>query len=63
MSTEHPGGMGLSEALLEQIRERCIQAALDGYEDAGMAGLCEEGRWEAAISAIRRAQLGDLADS
>lgn len=49
--------------LVERLRERCIQAALDGYEDAGLSGLCGEGRWEAAISAIRRADLEDLASS
>ncbi|MEQ8799671.1 MAG: hypothetical protein RJQ08_05725 [Salinisphaeraceae bacterium] len=40
--------------LAERVREACIDAALAGYEDAAMAGLCHEGCWEAAISAIRR---------
>jgi len=38
----------------EKVKAACIQAALDGYEDAAMSGLCHEGAWEAAISAIRR---------
>src|SRR5262245_51258413 len=39
--------------LAETVRQRCVAAALEGYEDAGVRGLCEEGRFEAAISAIR----------
>jgi hypothetical protein len=42
---------------VERIREALIRAALDGYEQAGISGLCEEGRWEAAISAMRRIDL------
>lgn len=43
--------------LAERIREACVEAALDGYQDAAMAGLCDEGAQEAAISAIRRLDL------
>lgn len=39
--------------LAEAVRQACIQAALDGYQDAGMSGLCHEGAWEMAIDAIR----------
>jgi hypothetical protein len=39
--------------LAEAIRAACLQAALDGYEDARMDGLCHEGAWENAIEAIR----------
>ena len=45
------------EADLEAVREACIRAAVDAYEDAGIQGLCAEGRWEAAIAAIRRLDL------
>ncbi|MEX0609338.1 MAG: acetyltransferase [Balneolaceae bacterium] len=41
----------------EQIREACIKAAREGFIDASISGLCEEGAMEAAISAI---QLLDL---
>lgn len=44
-------------ALAEQVRELCVEAALAGYEDAALSGLCDEGRLEAAISAIRRLDL------
>lgn len=46
--------------LAERIREACISAAQDGYEDASMAGLCGEGALEVAISAMRRLALDDL---
>lgn len=41
----------------EALRDACIQAALDGYERAAMSGLCAEGAWEAAISAMRMVDI------
>ena len=38
----------------EAVRQACIAAALAAYEDAGVQGLCHEGRFETAISAIRQ---------
>jgi hypothetical protein len=35
-------------------------AKLQAYEDAGIQGLCAEGRWEAAISALRTVELAPL---
>lgn len=54
-SANHQDYKELSEPhqLAETIRAACIQAALDGYEDASMSGLCHEGAWELAIDAIR----------
>lgn len=49
--------------LAARVREACVQAAVNGYQDAAMAGLCEEGAEEAAISAIRRVNLRDIVDS
>ena len=37
----------------ESIRRALLEAALDAWEDAGVRGLCAEGRWEAAVEAIR----------
>lgn len=48
--------------LAEQVRQACIQEALRAYEDAGISGLCHEGRFEAAISAVRILDLSRLAD-
>lgn len=39
--------------LAESVRRQCIEAALRAYEDAGISGLCAEGRWEIAIQAMR----------
>lgn len=38
---------------VEATRRACLSAALRAWEDAGIQGLCAEGRWEAAVSAIR----------
>jgi hypothetical protein len=48
------------EDLAKRIRHACIEAALQAYEDAGMLGLCAEGRWEAAVSALRTVELAPL---
>jgi len=50
-------------AAAEAARQACIAAALAAYEDAGMLGLCAEGRWEAAISAMQSLELRNVADA
>ena len=49
-----------AKALAEKVRAACIESALRGYENAQISGLCREGAWEAAISAIRILDLKDL---
>lgn len=44
-------------ALAEAVREACLRELLSAYEDAGMQGLCGEGRWEHAVAAVRRLDL------
>lgn len=44
----------------ETVRKACIHAALAAYEDAGISGLCAEGRWEAAVSAMQSLDLRAL---
>jgi formiminotetrahydrofolate cyclodeaminase len=46
----------------EAIRDACIDAAIDGYEQAAIRGLCHDGAWEAAVSAIRMVPLDALAE-
>jgi hypothetical protein len=46
---------------LERVRRACVEAAQRAYEDAGLRGLCAEGRWEAAIDAMRALDLHTLA--
>jgi hypothetical protein len=46
--------------LAEAVRQACIDAALRAYEDAGYSGLCQEGRWEYAVDAMRGVDLRPL---
>jgi hypothetical protein len=57
----HNPHMTPEQELVEAVRQACIQAALDAYEDAGISGLCAEGRWEAAISAIQSLDIKRIA--
>ena len=43
----------IDHRLAEAIRAACLNAARQAYENAGISGLCEEGRWECAVDAIR----------
>lgn len=42
-----------STQLADAIRAACLQAAIEAYEAAGLQGLCEAGRWEAAVGALQ----------
>jgi hypothetical protein len=46
--------------LAELVRERVLSAAEAAYEDAGIQGLCAEGRWEAAVGAMRNLALEQI---
>lgn len=46
--------------LAETIRNACLQTALEAYEDARIRGLCQEGAWECAVSALRGLKLEPL---
>jgi hypothetical protein len=46
--------------LAEAVRSACLEAALRAYEDAGISGLCHEGRWEYAVQAIKGVDLTAL---
>ena len=46
--------------LAEQVRAACLQAALAAYEEAGMLGLCQQGRFERAMDAINNLDLAAL---
>ncbi len=47
--------------LTERVRAALVNAALSAYEDAALQGLCCEGAWEAAVSAMRHLDLGAAA--
>jgi hypothetical protein len=44
----------------EAVRQACIAAALQAYEDAGASGLCHEGRWVYAVDAMQGLPLRPL---
>lgn len=52
-----------NQKFAEAVRAACIEAAVNGYENASISGLCAEGAFEAAISAIRMLNLRKLAES
>lgn len=49
-----------SHQIAEAVRAACERAALSAYEDAGIRGLCEAGRWEAAVGALQSIDLRKL---
>jgi hypothetical protein len=46
-----------AERLAEGVRRALIERAMAAHEDARLQGLCWEGAWEAAISAMRELDL------
>jgi len=46
--------------LVARVRQALVDVAREAYEDAGARGLCAEGRWEAALDALRSADLESL---
>jgi uncharacterized protein with von Willebrand factor type A (vWA) domain len=54
--------MSNEQRLAEAIRAACIKAALEAYEEGGVLGLCAEGRWEYAISAMRQLDVAAVRD-
>lgn len=46
--------------LAEAVRAACLQAAVAAYEDAGIQGLCESGRWESAVGALQSLDVHKL---
>jgi hypothetical protein len=48
------------EQIAELVRARLVAAAEAAYEDAGIQGLCLEGRLEAAMSAMKKLDLAEL---
>ncbi len=64
--TQHSGRHEAADrdrsALAEAVRRACLEAATAAAEEAGIAGLCAEGRLERALDAIRTLDLDDVVD-
>jgi len=39
--------------IAEAVKTACVRAAVSGYENAGISGLCHEGALECALDAMR----------
>ena len=46
----------VAEAVIKACRESFVAA----YEDAGISGLCAEGRWEMALDSLRSIDLSQI---
>lgn len=46
--------------LAESIRQECLKAVREGFEEASFAGLCAEGAIEYAIDAIRKIDMNKI---
>jgi hypothetical protein len=46
-----------SMRLAAAVREACLQAAKQGYEEAASSGLCHDGAVEASLDAVRMVDL------
>lgn len=52
--------MNEKNALAEALRDALLDTLVEAHEDAGIRGLCGEGRFEAAVEAVRRVDLTAL---
>lgn len=52
--------------IADLVRKACVETLLEAYEEAGVQGLCDEGRFEVAVDALKEASveqlLGDATD-
>lgn len=49
--------------LAERVRTACVSTALEAYQDAGLSGLCAEGRWEYTIGVLRQLDLAPFLEA
>lgn len=46
--------------IAERVRDACLAAAIAGYDDARMSGLCQQGAWDVALDRIRSLDVDAL---
>lgn len=46
--------------IARRVRDECVRTAVTAYENASISGLCGEGAFEAAISAVRMLDIESL---
>jgi hypothetical protein len=52
--------MDVHMQMAEAVRQACLTAALQAYDEAGVSGLCHEGRWAYAVDTMRGLPLRPL---
>jgi hypothetical protein len=57
---EHDRELAGQRQLAERIRQALVGAALEAHADAGIRGLCCEGQWEVAVTALRGLDLAAI---
>ncbi len=57
MADMKPGDTTAHFRIAAAVRDAAARAAAQAYEEAGLSGLCAEGRWECAIEAVRHLDL------
>jgi hypothetical protein len=50
----------LRREIAEATQRTLVAVALQAYEEAGLSGLCGEGRWEVALGAIRNYDVRNI---
>lgn len=46
--------------LAQAVKEACVKAAGEGFEEAGIAGMCREGAIEYALDNIRSIKIDNI---
>ena len=49
-----------SRELAAAVQQACLRTAQNAYEQARMDGLCHEGAWESAVSAMQRLDPAEI---
>lgn len=49
--------------LAEAVRDACLEAAKQGYEEAAQSGVCHEGAVEASLDAVKMVDLKAVLES
>ena len=62
MSSQNRDNDQATVALARAVRDACVKAALDTYENARMDGLCHDGAWEVAVGAMRALNVERIID-
>ncbi|WP_413575916.1 DUF3565 domain-containing protein [Bdellovibrio sp. HCB290] len=50
----------LAERFLKALVPKLRATLNESYESAGISGLCDEGRWEVALSSLETAAIGEI---